>query len=93
MNKKEQALDDIKALAEDRVGDIKLPLRTLKRIHPTLYKKAYSRFHDNTNQCKSYHNVYGKIYWKAFRTLKERHNKEFKEIFNRLRLENEQTRT
>jgi len=87
MNKQEQALNDIKAIAEDRMNDIKLPLRTLKRIHPTLYKKAYRRFYDNTDKCR----LYRKTYWKALKILREKYNKEFKEIFNRLK--NEQTRT
>ena len=39
----QQVLEDIKAIAENREYDIKLPLRVLKREQPEAYWKAYQK--------------------------------------------------
>ena len=76
----QQVSEDIKAIAENRDDDIKLPLSVLKKAQPMAYKNAYRRSlrkaHQQTDKYKAYKNAY----MKALSELRKKHSNDFKKL-------------
>jgi hypothetical protein len=88
-------LEDIKAIAENRGHDIKLPLRILKIEQPEAYRKAYQKAYQNTDKYKAYkraykntdkYKAYQKAYRKALFELKKKHTNEFQRLIGKVQL-------
>jgi len=80
----QQILEDIKAIAENREDDIKLPLRVLKRAQPKAYKNAYQRSlrkaYHQTDKYKAYQKAYQKAYWRSLSELRKKHPNDFQKL-------------
>jgi hypothetical protein len=87
----QQVLEDIKAIAENREYDIKLPLRVLKREQPEAYRKAYLKAYRKTDKYKAYlktdkYKAYQKAYRKALSELKKKHANDFQKLLGKVQL-------
>ena len=76
----QQVLQDLKAIAENREYDIKLPLRVLKREQPEAYQKAYHMAYKKTDKFKDYQ----KAYKKALVELKKEHPNDFQKLLSKM---------
>lgn len=87
----EQISEDIKAIAEGREYDVKLPLRILKREQPkaygNMYRKKYQEGYRKTDKSKVYRKVYNKVYNKALFELRKKHKKEFHRLLDKAKQE------
>ena len=83
----QQVLEDIKAIAENRDDDIKLPLRVLKRVQPKAYKDAYQRSwrkaYRKTDKYKAWQKAYQRAYKKALYELRKKHSNDFQKLLVR----------
>jgi len=93
----QQVLQDLKAIAENREYDIKLPLRVLKREQPEAYQKAYQKAYKKTDKFKDYQKAYQKAYKKtdkfkdyqkayqrALVELKKEHPNDFQKLLSKM---------
>ena|SRR6056297_3610250 len=76
----QQVLQDLKAIAENREYDIKLPLRVLKREQPEAYQKAYQKAYKKTDKFKDYQ----KAYQRALVELKKEHPNDFQKLLSKM---------
>jgi len=76
----QQVLQDLKAIAENREYDIKLPLRVLRREQPEAYQKAYHMAYKKTDKFKDYQ----KAYKKALVELKKEHPNDFQKLLSKM---------
>ena len=76
----QQVLQDLKAIAENREYDIKLPLRVLRREQPEAYQKAYQKAYKKTDKFKDYQ----KAYQRALVELKKEHPNDFQKLLSKM---------
>ena len=76
----QQVLEDIKAIAENREDDIKLPLRVLKRAQPKAYKNAYERSLRKAYRKTDKYKACQKAYRRSLSELRKKHPNDFQKL-------------